>query len=294
MFAKKITLQLNLKEGSLYNLKTTTQQQIIQKIQGQEQEINQTIGAGYTFSVEEVDKYGVAKIKITYNSTFFKRDSLSGKVEYDSSKSPTEIPEEAKGFAALVGESFLIWMSSKGEVLDVKGADDIVRHVVEKFNLTDESMKVSMEQDLKEQFGDKALQESMGNMMGVYPDAPVGIGDSWERASTVSRGLPIVLENVYKFKAQRGHNLIIEVYSKIKPNPAAAPAKRGPILLKYILQGEQKGTIQIKETTGWISSAKVNQQLSGKVSMQVASLPKIPHWPISMKSVDVLESQEIR
>ncbi len=289
----KIQLRLRLQEGESYNLRMITDQKIFQTIQGQRQDITQTMGMECTFNVEEVDTNGIASVKITYHSVFFKQDGPMGKIEYNSSNPPAIVPPMAVGFAALVGKSFSMKISPHGHIKDVQGVGAMLTHMMEKLDLPEGHMRTSIEKQLRDQWGDEAIKEMMENTFAIYPDKPVGIGDSWTKRVIISRGFPMILDNTWKLKARKGGVAIIEASSIVKPNPEAAPIEMGPLRLSYDISGEQKGTMELQEATGWTIRAKLTQEFSGQANMEgTPQMPEGMSWPISMESIISFEPFE--
>ena len=60
----KIKLRLHLKKGESYGMQMVADQKISQTIQGQKQDMNQTIGMGYKMYVEDVDASGIISIDL--------------------------------------------------------------------------------------------------------------------------------------------------------------------------------------------------------------------------------------
>jgi hypothetical protein len=285
----KIQLRLRLQKGESYNLRMTVNQKISQNIQGQQQDMTQTIGTGYLFNVADVNENEMASVKVTYRSILFRQDGPMGTIEYDSSNPPAAVPPMAMGFAALVGQSFSMIISPEGHVKSIQGVDAMLTRMMKQFDLPDDSMRDSVEKNLREQFGDEALKESMENLMAIYPDKPVGTGDSWTKKVIISKGFPFILDNTWTLKTRKDGVSIIEVSSKISANPKAAPIVMGTMKLSYDISGKQKGTMELQEATGWIRRAESTQEFSGRVKMEDASqMPEGMSWPISVKSVITL------
>lgn len=283
---EKIQLRLCLQAGESYNLRMVAEQKISQTIQEQTQDILQTIGTGYTFDVEDVDFDGSITVKVTYHSILFKQDGPMGKFEYDSSDPPAEIPPMAMGFNALVGQSFTMIISPEGNVKDIYGVDEMLSNMIEQLDLPDFPMMDDLMKNLKGQFGDEALKENMEKMMAVFPDSPVGIGDRWTKRLVLSRGFPMILDNTWTLKARKDGLAIIEVRSVVEPNEEAPPIDMGIMKINYKLSGEQKGTMEIQEITGWPVQGELTQKFSGQVEMEGATqLGASMSWPVSIESV---------
>lgn len=287
----KADLRLRLKKGETYNLRMTADQKISQTIQGQKQDIAQTIGMGYTFSVVDVEADGTASVKVTYQSVVYKQDSPLGKFEYDSTKPGTTVPDAAKGFSALVGQGFSMKISPTGTVKDVQGVDAMLTQMIAKLDLPAGPTKDALAKSLRDQFGDQALKDSMASTMNIYPDKAVGVGESWSRKIVISTGFPLTTDNTWTLKERKNGVATIEASSKISSNPDAPPIVIDPMKLRYDLSGEQKGTLELQESTGWTIRATMTQKLSGQV--KVEAMPQLPGgmtWAISIESVITVES----
>jgi len=58
----------------------------------------------------------------------------------------------------------------------------------------------------------------------------------------------------------------------------------GAIQLSYEISGEQQGTMDLNESTGWTIGAELKQTLAGKVTMGDIS------WPVSIDSKITMEA----
>ncbi|MBI2864589.1 MAG: hypothetical protein HYX94_08530 [Chloroflexi bacterium] len=270
----KTSLQLRLSKGKTYTMRMVTEQQISQKIQGNDVDISQTIGLGYAFEASEVDKQGSSSVNVTYDWALFKQKSPLGSLEYDSDKRPKVVPPAAQGFAALIGQGFAMKLASNGMVNDIQGIDDMLARMIENLSSVPGLDRAALEKGLKEQFGDEAMKESMQNALSIYPDKPVKIGDAWTRRITLTRGYPMVSDNTWKLTGRKGGVASIAVSSQVES--LASSGTGGAAVFK--LSGTQEGTIELEEATGWIRRSKMSQRLSGQVETGPQS------WPISMES----------
>ncbi len=287
----KVSLRLNLAEGKTYNLKMTAQQKISQTIQGRKVDMDQTLGMGYSFAVTDVDANGAISAKVTYDSVLFRQKGPTGTVEYDSAHPTATVNPMAKAFAAQLGQSFSLTLTPEGRITKVEGVDKLFDHVLQSMDIPAGPQRDALENSLKQQFGDQAMQDSMEQLTAIYPDEPVDIGDSWNRKVTMSKGFPMQLENTWTLKSRKDGQATIDVKSKISSNANAGPIKMGPVSLKYDFSGQQQGQFVLDEATGWTVSAKTTQKLTGKVNVTGApGMPAGMSWPITIESTITLES----
>ncbi len=263
----KINFAFHLEEGQSYKLLVTTDQEILQQVQGREMKVRQTLGIGYTFAVTDVDDEGTATIDVTFGPVSTKVDTSMGTFEYDSEDPPDEVPMPAQNMAALLGKSFTMKLTTKGEVAEVTGTEALLNEMLELIDVPEGPIKDKMIEDVKKQFGEAGLKETMGNRTAIFPDQPVGIGDSWTRTVTVSAGLPMVTETTYTLVGRDDGIATIEIEATVKANPDAEPISMGPMTMRYELEGTQEGTLKIDEATGWYAEGTMTKNLEGKVIM---------------------------
>jgi len=279
--AEKVRLALQLKAGQTYKTRFISDQKVKQKIQGQEVNMNQSIGFVYTFEVQRVDPSGNADCRVRYQSVIFKQDGPQGKTEYDSDHPPTTVPAQAKSFAALVGQGFSLRITPTGRVTEVQGVDAMVDKISQAVDLPNEAARDMMRKQLKEQFGDAAVQSQMEQMLAIYPEKPVAIGDTWSRRLSITAGFPMLLENTYTLRGRKDGLALVDVVTKLSRNPAGKPLKMGPATLSFDLSGTQQGQLSIAEASGWVERSDLKQKFSGTLKMDGAPGMTEPlSWPI--------------
>jgi len=265
---EKIQYQMRFKAGEKYYLRIVTEQKVSQTISGQKQNIEQTMGLGYDFDVKSVEPNGDAWVSYTYRWTKFIQSGAGGKVVYDSSEKGLQAPPMAQGFAALLEESFSMKITPQGRVEEVKGLQDVRKNVEKK--LPEGPMKEAMMVGLKQFINEEGIKELTENSMAIYPEKPVGIGDSWRKTVTLTQGAAMTLENEWILKDRKNGVSFIEVRSNIKSNPKAEPTIMGSTKVSYELSGKQKGLIEIEESTGRLIRSKTNQEASGQIKVELA------------------------
>lgn len=264
---QKIQYQMRFKEGEKYYMRFVTEQKISQNILGQQQYTEQTIGLGCDLDVKNVETNGNALLSYTYRWANLIQKGAGGKVVYDSSDKGSPVPPMAQGFAALLGEGFSLKTTPQGRVEEVMGlqalSDNIERKIPE--GPMREALKVGVKQFINEQ-GIKEMTESS---LAIYPDKPVGIGDSWKRTLNLTQGAAMTLENEWILKDRSDGVSFIEVKSSIKSNPEAAPVVMGSTKISYDLSGKQQGQIELEESTGILIRSRINQDISGQIKVEV-------------------------
>jgi len=289
----KVFLRLNLEKGQVYKQRVVTEQKIAQTVSGRQQLIDQSIGMGMSFDIEDVDDAGACTMKCTYTWVLIKQKGPMGTIEYDSDNPPARAHPMAMGFAGLLGQGFSFRMTSTGEILEVKGIEEMISNMMSKVNFPNEQAKAQAVQAMKRQFGDESIKGMLESSMATFPSGPVAVGDSWSKVSSVSVGMPMVIDNTWTLKELKGGVAVVEVKSSIKPNPDAEPMSAGRVNLKYELSGEQSGTMEIDARTGWLGKAKMDQKFSGEIQVIGAGTAGVVEkWPMNVESVIEVRSMK--
>jgi hypothetical protein len=260
-------MQLNLKEGEVFHIRMVSDQEISTTVEGQKQEIIQKIGYGYTYTVTSVDAEGNVSIDIVYNWILLEQETDFGKVQFDSSNPPEEIPPEAEGYNALLGKGFSIRITPQGEILDIEGLDEMYMGMIDDLDITDETEREQMKQLFRDQFGNDALKEQMGNLMMDYPEGPIRVGDTWTQSVESTAIVPLIIETTYFLRSYENGIATIDARSTITTHPDAEMLDLGYAKIGYNLSGEQEGTTLLDVETGLTLNGTITQTLSGEMTM---------------------------
>jgi hypothetical protein len=143
-------------------------------------------------------------------------------------------------------------------------------------------MKEAMMMGIKQFINEEGIKEQTEGSMAIYPEKPVGIGDSWRKTVALTQGVAMTVENEWILKDRKNGVSFIEVKSNIKSNPNAEPMGMGSAKIRYELSGKQQGLIEIEESTGRLIRSKTNQDISGQIKVKVAG-QQSQEMPIPVK-----------
>ncbi len=287
----KMELRLRLEKGQSYKTKTVQDMKINQTIPGQQQAmtiIQKTEGRNI-YTVEDVQSDGTAVVKVTYDAILFKMETMGGKggmgenIEYDSTNPSAAVGPMALIFNAIVGQSLIITLTPDGHVKEIQGADALFKRMQEKVNeLPDAQMRAAMETNLKTQHSKEALKANTENSFNMYPDNPVGIGDTWQKRTTMTQGFPMIIDSIYTLKERKDGIATIDVFAMIQSNKEAGPMKMGPVKLHYNISGSVTGLMEMEESTGWAIRSNQGLRLSGSATVASPEMRQPMTIPISM------------
>jgi hypothetical protein len=263
-------------------------QVITQVIDGQTEETLQTIGYEYTYTITEVDAAGNMWVDAVYEWALFEQGTSFGTTSYDSANPPEVIPDEAIGFAGLVGKGFSLQFNPQGGILEITGLTEMYAQMIDDLALDDPEIREMLEELMQDQFGEEAISSQMNNVVFKFPDGTINIGDSWTSSSQASALVPMNLENVYTLQSFDGQMANITVHSTVTPSQEGQIIDLGFMQLAYFLEGVQEGTTQVDVLTGWTSSSTITQNLSGE--MIVYTEGEEFEVPITLESTTTVET----
>ena len=269
--AAALRLELKLDKGKTWYERMVLDQKITQDILGQQQVTNMVIGTTMKLEVLDVDGQGNMQIRHTYASTRFKQaNPMMPAVDYDSSRQAIA-PAGAEGFAALVGQSYAMKISPKGQVLEVTGMEELAEAIRKKLP----GGAPAQGTDPLWAFLDKdALKEMTENSLAVYPGKPVEPGDSWTRKQSMRRSLAMTTESKWMLQKRDAGVATIASTASMKTDPNGPAMEIQGMAMKMDLSGSQEGTIQMQESTGLVLVNRGRQQLKGQI--RVGSSPQGP------------------
>lgn len=276
--SKKLDLRLRLEAGKSYGVRMIADQTITQTLAGQTQTMTQSVGMAYTYDVQSVEPDGTMRIKVTYDWVLYKQDGPMGTFSYDSANPPATVPQAALGYAALVGRGFTVQIKPNGEIADIQGVDELLAGMLDALGVPPGSERDELEASLRSQFGSESLKDSFEKAALFYPDKPVAVGDSWSKKISVETGMPMVLDTTWTLKARKNGVATVETRSDVQTNPEAEPLEVAGMTITYQLSGEQSGTMELDEKTGWLMSATLKQDLAGQISAMGMT------WPMTIAS----------
>lgn len=178
-------------------------------------------------------------------------------------------PEETLLIAAQVGEEYTTVVEPTGELFKVTGLDELVERVAKRLATTEKGRK-PLAEELRKQFRQGQSTNTSyptDYAGGIYPAAPVAVGESWESESCAQiNGLLVATKNRFTLEACREGKAFIALESEIKSLGAdlrTANFSDGP---GTTFQGRQQGSFVVDLATGWILRCHLEQELTGTVT----------------------------
>lgn len=300
-----VELKLRWLAGKSYLVKMNSAQKISQTLEGKPIVIDQTLGFNYVYVVQNVDAAGAAKVEVAFRDVVFKivvpGEKAPVVMEYDSTKPPKEIPPAMSGIASLVGQKVWMRIASDGHALEAGGFKELIAHMMKNISVPPGAERTMMENTMKAQFSEETFKEMLAKgTNSTYPGHPVAVGDSWTSDMKLTQGIPMQLVSTYTLNERKDGLSIINVEATMLMDSKGKPMQAANTKTAMQLQGKQSGTMQIRESDGWVVKSQTKLDFSGTVSISTTpsgpgdlARPSKKSWPISITGTTTVESQDL-
>jgi hypothetical protein len=261
-----VDLASRFTQGKVDHVTVKLDQQIEQTLFGVKQMTEQTIIIGYTFTVDEIDAQGTAKLSVRYVLASFHAHTPDGLIEYDSLHPPGLVPPMASGLAALVGQGYTIHIDSHGTIKQIDGLPALLENVLTHSSIPQGIARTASEKILRQQLDEQNVRQTLGYMFAPLPDHPVAIGESWSRTAQSKAGLPLTVQSTYTLQSVVKGVATLEMTGQIQTQPDATLDLK-PLQMTYNLSGQQSGSVDILQSTGAVARADISQHLTGSLTL---------------------------
>jgi hypothetical protein len=171
-------------------------------------------------------------------------------------------------FPLMEGCEFSLIVSETGEVLDSSGFEELMDQLFEKLSETaDSPLPLDMKEMFKDKFGSDYLNNSWNIYFAYIPDHPVKIGETWEKAVTLSEKIPMRINNQYTLIEVTNDELVLALEATIETDENVELFSGMGMAVEFTITGNQTGEIRIDKKTYWITGMEIKQTVSGVITM---------------------------
>lgn len=265
---EKIELGMNLTPGESATIELLIEQDIQQQVMAQDISMDQIIGMTMRYDVLAPPAGAVGDwVEVTYTRMRFKQNGPMGQIDYDSDAPPAHIPMAARGFSGLVGQSFSMEFSAKGEVINIVGIDDMTARVIDSMDLPEGPAKQAAQDMVKLQVNEESLKQMMSMSSAMFPPGPVAIGDTWDDTQSISGMLPMTVASRFTLVDWDDETATLDTVGTIGPNPDAQPFDLNDVQIDGEMTGTQSGQVVLDRRTGLTRSSTIKQDMEGGMTM---------------------------
>lgn len=281
-------LELNLTKGSTY-LQRISANSVIKQSVG-EQTFDMTMGmTGLTaFEIKSIEN-SIYQIDVSYKELGISIDFFGSSIEFSSLKEDIN-DVTSKILKNMTNKKFSLKMNKSGKVLELKGIDNLYNDLFNGVEGISQEEKDEITAQMKNSFGEESFKNNLEMSTPIFSDKNVKIGDKWTSNTKVNSGFTLNLNSTYTLKNITPDSYIIELNSII--NTEDVYNNINGIFAKYDLGGIMSSILTIDKKTGWITSAKVTQDLKGSVFSKLSEEDLEPiESPFDMKTEMTISSK---
>lgn len=262
-FDNAVDLRINVKKGDKYNVHIVQEQESLITVNNQENKTNDVAEMNFTMDVKEDDNDKNSTIEYKYDSIQISREAYGNKIEYNS-KNKTENNFLNSMYEGFIGKGFTVKLDSRGQVLDIKGIDELLTSVADNSANGDEQRKF-IKEDLKKMFGEESIKSMIKKSTSYYPDKNIQNGDKWKNKYNIKTTFPIDVENTFKLLGEEDGVLMVGVESSLVSDTQNNPIDIMGVKTNISLNGNGKGSIEIDKASGIPKKATIKQIIEGYV-----------------------------
>ena len=209
---------------------------------------------------------------LTINILGKKMTSIAdGKTVVIDTKQPAPKDEQLKNIwtinNTLVGSKFSVKMKENGEVISIKGIDELYKKVEKAITpfVKETEQKKQFVEYFKQGFNEKMLKEEFSAGINILPKKGVKLGESWTISENIDPEGKVKSNITYTLN--KIENGVVEVSVKGNIPVKSNKQTQNGITMTMSVEGSQNGTLKIDENSGWVLSSKMNIKTTNKQTM---------------------------
>jgi hypothetical protein len=263
--AQRTRLALNLPAGYKYTTETSANLIVEQEYMGIRYNTQMVISTSMNLQVKGLESDSGYTISASYQKMNIRVSSLLINMEVNSESS---LSGDSLSILlhSLLGKEFVIFLSSRGDIKDITGLDEMIGETILSGNLPDEQ-KFEFMRNLVQSLGKEAIIDNSRSFSSFYPDFPVKASDQWNyRINMLKSGIPMELSSYIRLKSINRNLATIVSEGTIKAQLKSRDQYQVPGTNQiYNLSGNEVSEIKMDIRTGLIRESIISQNASGSI-----------------------------
>lgn len=262
---KKYLIQPKFEKGQKYYFISTSQSSTTINANAKQIEMSNKTETGFIYELLN-DSVGFRQLKITYDAfkaTIRKDEQVQ---ELDISNNPDLINPVNKFISRLKGASVIVYMDSKGKLLELKGYKELTDSL-----LLDENTKQMFRQKLSGLIGEGLIKSNMEQGFGLFPDSAIAVGYKWQKLISQKSEIDLTFSNNYFFEDVKDGVAYLE--SKADINTENSNISIMNINLTASLKGKQTSNFKIDINNGMVLEGKTKTNIEGSMQAMGKDVP---------------------
>ncbi len=262
---------LDLTRGDRFITTISNSQAVIRDIGSQQTQIDNSTEMTLSFEVTDTNDSSYV-VTMRYTHISLSSRGAGWAYNYDSNPSSDTSSVGSKKmnifYQSLVGQPITIILDRQsGTIKAMSGWDKLTLNLMKK-------LKQGTEQD-RRKLTDMLISSIKNGMMNGGPASlfppltgkEIRKGNQWVVQDTLSMFSGLTIQTTYHVADLLPNRVKLSISSSLSTSPAATPIVTANTKIQYKLNGTQKGTLTVNRKNGWITSAHVNQELEGTLTM---------------------------
>jgi hypothetical protein len=253
--AKKVSLRLNLQQGTIYEMVMTSDNFIDQEMMGQKMKINQNMEMVFSYKV--LDILPDANFRIEYSMVRMKmKMNINGQeVNLDSESTDVSDPmnEVLKGLNSL---KLKIELNSKGHVERVEGLEQYSEKL---------ASNPQMAQTMQMFTNEANFISFYGQTFNYFPENGIEKNDKWSSAYKIPSLMNMEAIMNFEVSAIEKEEIALNVTSDVNME---GPVEQMGFKIDMKSTGTQTGTMKIDPADGWLRQSDLTQKFDVTMKMK--------------------------
>ncbi len=250
--------------GSEWRQWTVTEQDITQELSGTSSTVRLSIGIGTTYRIVGVGSDGSVMMEALWDSIEYHQRVGGADVSWSSADTSTAVPDMAIGYAAMVGGRVFIRLGPTGNVIGIEGGDALRNRLSEGLAERGE-LGGYVDRTVRATLADSALVASLTDLFSFYPTDRVDLNDSWSRAGKVVSIASLQVDYRFRVATRKDGHITLAVEGTMETTADDPLIEIGDIGVRYDMEGEMRGEMEVDERSGWMLQGTRTQRLEGVI-----------------------------
>jgi len=260
--AQKYTFEYNFKKGN-----SITQTSVIDmKINT---DMESKITTKNSFIIKDVQN-DLIFIDLTYDSMNMEMDMMGQKMNIDSETTNPIFPDLGEIFKSLKENPITLTITKSGVLKDLKITDKF-REIISKSS-TGNPMSSMI---LGQLFNEETLKGTFEQMSAHFPTGPVGIGESWEKTSSISMSA-IQMDSAMKITllSVKDNVATLKIETQLGKKDKIYTQEINGMTVNTSMVGTQNGTMDVDLRTGWTKESNFTQSIQSESTVMDRKVPQ--------------------
>ena len=277
---KSVNLKLNVEKNKVYRLNATSEQTILQTVNGNQQTIESK--TNYTVSIKMIDATPDFMITEVRFDTLISNTNTMGKTTNISSAREADIKstESADVMSCIMNRlsknALYIKMDFTGKVIEIvnsKMLSDLIMKDTSSIAIAG-PMASAVKTQIKNMVSDNTLKTMVEMFTYYLPGKQIATGENWNVSlKTNSGGMTLDIMTSYHLDGVNGNAANITAESNIKAAENAGPMESGGAKITYDdLKGLSKSTMEVDIRTGLVIENNSKTHITGNLGVSVPGM----------------------